>query len=71
VIGAAFTDRRALGPIEARLSATTGLVLLACSALLAVFPEALAFPLVVLGAWGGVALLYRGYELHRRQRKKD
>jgi cardiolipin synthase len=68
-IGAVFTDRRALGPIEARLSATTGLALLALAALFAVFPQALAFPLAALAAWAGVALLYRGYALHRRQKK--
>ena len=40
------------------------------SLLFAAFPEALAFPLAALGAWGGIALLYRGYAL-RRRRKKD
>lgn len=69
-IGAVFTDRRVLGPAEARLAVNAGLLLCAFSVLFAVFPEALAFPLIALGAWGGVALLYRGYELHRR-RKKD
>lgn len=68
-IGAAFTDRRTLGPVEARLATTAGLGLCALSALLVVFPYALAFPLAALGIWGGVALLYRGYTLHRRQKK--
>jgi cardiolipin synthase len=68
-IGAAFTNRRVLGPIEARLAITTGLLLCGFSMLFAIFPEALAFPLVALGAWGGVALLYRGHELYRRQKK--
>jgi cardiolipin synthase len=68
-IGAAFTDRRALGPFEARLAVNAGLLLCAFSVLFAVFPQALAFPLAALGAWGGVALLYRGYELHRRQKR--
>lgn len=69
-IGAAFTNHRLLGPIEARLAMTTGLVLCALSVLFAIIPEALAFPLIALGAWGGIALLYRGYALHRR-RKED
>jgi cardiolipin synthase len=69
VVGAAFTHRRVLGPIEARLAAATGLLLCAFSVLFAIFPEALAFPLAALGAWGGIALLYRGYALHRRRRK--
>ena len=67
-IGAAFTDRRVLGPIEARLATTTGLLLCAVSILVALIPQALAFPLVALGAWGGLALLYKGYELHRRRK---
>jgi cardiolipin synthase len=69
-IGAVFTERRTLGPAEARLAVTAGLLLCAFSLLFALFPEALAFPLAALGAWGGVALLYRGYELYRK-RKKD
>ena len=68
-IGAAFTDRRALGPVEARLAATAGFFLCALSALFAVFPRALAFPCAILAAWGGIALLYRSYALHRKQKK--
>ena len=68
-IGAAFTGRRLLGPIEARLCAATGVVLLVLAAVFALFPEALAFPLAALGAWAGVALLYRGYTVHRRQQR--
>jgi cardiolipin synthase len=68
-IGAAFTGRRVLGPMEARLCAGSGAVLLALSALFALFPEALAFPLAALGGWVGVALLYRGYTVHRRQKR--
>lgn len=68
-IGAAFTDRRALGPVEARLAAAAGLVLCALSALFAVFPQALAYPSAVLAAWGGIALLYRSHALHRRQKR--
>lgn len=68
-IGAAFTDRRALGPAEARLAAVAGVLLVALSVLFAVFPGALAFPLAALGAWGGVTLLYRSHALRRRQKK--
>ena len=68
-IGAVFTERRTLGPAEARLAVTAGFLLCAFSLLFALFPEALAFPLAALGAWGGVALLYRGCELYRKQKK--
>ena len=67
-IGAAFTNRRALGPIEARLALTAGLFLCALSLLFAVFPHVIAYPLVLIGAWAGIALLYRGYRLRRTQK---
>ena len=69
-LGTTLTNRRVLGPIEARLTAVTGLLLCALSVLFALFPKALAYPLVVLGAWGGLTLLYRGYQL-AKQRKTD
>jgi cardiolipin synthase len=67
-IGAAFTNRRALGPIEARLALTAGFFLCLLSILFAVFPHALAYPLVFIGAWAGISLLYRGYRLRRTQK---
>jgi len=69
VIGAAFTNRRALGPIEARLAFGSGLLLCALALLFAVFPQALAYPLVAIAVWGGVALIYRGYRLRQAQKK--
>ena len=70
-IGAAFTERRALGPVEARLAAAAGFVLCALSVLFAAFPTALAFPCALVGAWSGIALVYRSYVLHRRQRMSN
>jgi cardiolipin synthase len=64
-IGATLTDRRVLGPIEARLATMVGLLLCALSVLFFVFPPVLVYPAVVLCAWGGVALIYRGYRLRR------
>ena len=69
-LGMTLANRRVLGPIEARLTAVTGLLLCALSVLFALFPRALAYPLVVLGTWGGLTLLYRGYQL-AKQRKTD
>jgi cardiolipin synthase len=66
-IGAAFTNRRVLEPIEARLTTFGGLLLCLLAVLFAVFPRALAYPLVALAVWGGVALLYRGYGLRRKR----
>jgi hypothetical protein len=33
----------------------------------AAFPRVLAYPLAVLAAWAGVALIHRGYRLYRRK----
>jgi cardiolipin synthase len=70
-IGASIADRRVLGPIEARLTTMAGLLLCALSIFFALFPKALAYPLVALGAWGGFALLYRGYQLARRRHRDE
>ena len=70
-IGAAFTNRRTLGPVEARLAVTVGLVLLALAVLFAFFPRVLAYPIVALLAWVALSLLYRGYKLrHGRVRRR-
>ncbi len=68
-VGAAVTNRRVLAPVEARLMAGAGALLLGLAALFAVFPSLLAYPLVAVAAWFGVALLLRGYELHREDRR--
>ncbi len=69
-IGAVFTNRRVLGPIEARLASVSGLALCALAVLFAVFPTALAYPLAALGAWAGLALLYRGYRLRSNRKRR-
>jgi cardiolipin synthase len=65
VIGAALTQRRVLGPVEARLLTAAGLMLCALSALVAIFPRALAYPVSALGVWGALALLWKAIELRR------
>lgn len=65
-IGAAFTDRRVLKPFEARIMVIAGAALLALTILFAFFPRLLAYPLAVLLGWIALALLYRGYKLHRQ-----
>jgi cardiolipin synthase len=64
-LGAAFTNRRVLEPVEARTTVLGGIGLLILAVLFAVFPSLLAYPLVALFVWIALALLYRGYKLHR------
>ncbi len=68
-IGAAFTNRRLLEPIEGRLAAFGGLLLCGLAALIAVLPRFVAYPAVVVTAWFGLALLYRSYRLFRVRKK--
>lgn len=69
-LGTALVSRRVLGPVGARFSAMIGFVLCVLSAFVALFPKALAYPLAVLGVWGGVTLLYRGLRMFK-QKKTD
>ncbi len=64
-IGAAIMDRRVLGPVEARLAFVVGLALCALAIGVAVFPRALAYPAAVLCLWGGIALVFRSFQLRR------
>ena len=66
-VGAAFTNRRVLEPVESRIMVTVGVVLIALSILFAKFPRALAYPVIVVFAWIALALLYRGYKLRRHK----
>jgi cardiolipin synthase len=70
VIGAAFTDRRVLEPIEARITVTAGALLLVLAILLAIFPRVFAYPFVAVLSWVAMTLFYRGYKLYRRRKPK-
>jgi cardiolipin synthase len=67
-VGAAFTNRRVLEPIEARLMFLVGLLLFGLSVIAWFFPRALAYPLVFFLVWISVVLIYRAYKL-RTQKK--
>lgn len=66
-VGAAFTNRRVLEPVEARIMVMSGIVLAVLGILAVFFPRVLAYPLAVILIWVAFALLYRGYKLHRNQ----
>lgn len=64
-VSAAFTSRRTLGPVEARLMVVAGTLLLALSVLFYFYPRVPAYSLVVVFIWMALALLYRGFRLYR------
>ncbi len=69
-VGAAFTTRRVLDPVEARLLAGAGALFLILAVFFALLPAALVIPALIAFAWLGCALLYRGYKLHKDLRKR-
>ncbi|MGE0823317.1 MAG: phosphatidylserine/phosphatidylglycerophosphate/cardiolipin synthase family protein [Candidatus Binatia bacterium] len=70
-VGAAFTNRRVLEPVEARLMTTVGAFLLTFAMLSAFFPYLLAYPFSLVSTWIAVALLYKGYILRRRKDQRE
>ena len=67
-LGAAFTARRVLKPVEARVMVGAGCLLLLCAVLFAWFPRLLAYPVAAGATWIAATLLYRGYRLQRERR---
>jgi cardiolipin synthase len=65
VVGAAFTNRRVLEPVEARITVGAGALLLSLATLFAMFPRFIAYLIALLFAWIASALLVQGYKLHR------
>ena len=70
-VGAAFTNRRVLEPVESRIMLTVGVALLALAILFAKFPRVLAYPVIVVCVWIAIALLYKGYKLRRRKDRQE
>lgn len=65
-VGAAFTNRRVLEPVEARLMLMTGLLLFGLALIAWFFPNVVIYPLVVVLVWISLALLHRAYRLKIR-----
>ena len=58
-VEAAITNRRVLGPAEARVMASAGLLLLVVSAVAMKWPKVVAIPLSVVLAWVALSLFFR------------
>ena len=69
-LGAAFTNRRVMEPVEARIVIAAGVLLLLSAILFWFFPSVLVYPVIVVFAWIGFALLYRGYKLWRKRKRQ-
>ena len=65
VLGAALANRRVIEPIERRLLAWSGLILLVFAGLFVFFPRVFAYPAGIMLTWLALALLYRSIRLRR------
>jgi cardiolipin synthase len=63
-VGAAMTNHRVLGPAEARVMATAGLLLLVMSGVAMKWPRVVAIPLSVVLGWVALSLFSRAATLH-------
>jgi cardiolipin synthase len=69
VVGAAVTNRRELGPAEASMLLTAGVLFLALAGVGFVWPRVLAFPLAFVIAGLAVTILSRGWRLRKAYRE--
>jgi len=68
-LGAALTNRRALGPAESGLLATMALLVFGIAVVAAVWPRAIAWPLAIVGAWLAISWLLKSLSLWRGARR--
>jgi cardiolipin synthase len=64
-VGAAITNRRVLGPAEARVMFMASGLLLLLSIVAVKWPRGVTFPLAFIGTWVAIALFIRAWKLHK------
>jgi cardiolipin synthase len=69
-VGAAITNRRVLGPAEARIPLLGGAALFLLAILFLLFPRWVITPVAVMFVWFGLTLLIKAWRLHRIQLDK-
>jgi cardiolipin synthase A/B len=67
-VGAAMANRRVLGPAEARIMGSAGMVLLLFTVVGLLWPRWLTIPFAVVTGWFSISLFIRAYRLHRKRR---
>ena len=68
-LGAALTNRRLLGPAEAGLLINLAGIALIIAGVAILWPKVLAYPVAVIAAWLGVAMLWRAWKLRNTMRR--
>jgi cardiolipin synthase len=69
-LGAAFTNRRVLEPLEDRTLIVSGILLLLPAILFVFFPHVIAYPVSAVLVWTAIVLIYRGCKLWRKRKRE-
>ena len=69
-IGAVFTSRRVLRPLEARFVLLAAVLIIALSTAFAFYPHVIAYPIAAFGLWIGLATLCRGVRLQWQKSRR-
>jgi cardiolipin synthase len=70
-VGAAFTNRRVLEPVEARIMLVAAVLLLVIAIIVWFFPRVFTYSLIVVLIWISLALFYRAFRLRSQKRRED
>lgn len=70
-VGAAFSNRRMLGPAESGMMLSVGLGFLGLAAIALLLPLALTVPLALLALWIGLTLLVRAWRVRKGGSEED
>jgi cardiolipin synthase len=70
-VGAAFSNRRTLGPAESGMMLSVALGFIGFAVLALLFPRAMIAPLALLALWIGITLLVRAWRLRRGGRETE
>ena len=70
-VSAAITNRRVLGPAEARIMASAGLTLLAAAVIAVMWPRVISLPLALISAWVAVSAFIRAFHLRREGSREE
>jgi cardiolipin synthase A/B len=68
-LGAALTNRRALDPAESNLLMNVSIVTIVFAIVAAIWPQVIAWPLGIIGAWVGIAWVIKAVMV-RQQRAR-
>lgn len=69
-VASALSQPRVLGAVEAGLTALFGLLLLALAMVALWWPRLLAWPVAAFSLWLAACLLWRAWQLHRREQRQ-